>query len=183
MITIVRFKMFVCLVLIITSFAVASEKNSTVDHIPLNVAMNSYIEIIKDNINSIVLYGKRIWNQVMSSGFDFFTTYGVIPLSSAHNVIIQILGKKQPVDSVEDENLRDEQDDQDDICPVGNEICQKNLNFFNSTFFSGLLNLNDQDPADIDRRDNEYKKMRMQQLKLLYGEDASHESQEFSYNK
>ena len=46
-----------------------------------------------------------------------------------------------------------------------------------------MLDLNDQNALDVDKRDKEYRKLRLQQLKLLYGQDASHTTQEFDYGK
>jgi len=161
------------ILLMITNYSVGLDQDNIVE----NKSLHTYIDITKNMIFSTGLYFQQMFEQAIHY------LYSLFQVAPEQDVKIQIMGKRKAV-IIDDEVLPDEGDEeQDDTCPSGNEICQKNLNFFNATFFSGLLNMNDQDPADIDRRDNEYRKMRMQQLKLLYGATAVKTDDEFNYNE
>ena len=169
----VLLQIFICMVLMLSRYSMALQDDRS--HVKQPASESSYIYTAQNMIYSVGIYFQQIFEQVINY------VYKAISVPFAHDVKIQIMGKRQPI-VVDDEDLGDEGvDEQDDDCPPGNKICQKNLNFFNATFFSGLLNMNDQNSADVDKRDNEYRRMRMKKLNLLYGATDAKIDDEFSY--
>ena len=182
------------------SFYITSEKSYAADT-PMHSSTQSYVDGAKKTVVSAGFYCQHLFNQMVDYLHDLFqpratihgaathgaATHGATaPAVTSDDVKIQIMGHHAPIvdDADEDETGGDEDDNkQDDACMPGDVMCEKNLNFFNKTYFEGMLALNDQNPSDIDARDKEYKRMTEQQLKLLYGQDASHTTQEFDYGQ
>ena len=164
-----RYCFVMIFMLIMTNYAVASENKKS------NNSLYNYIVTSKNMVLSVGSYCQHLWDATL----NYFYNH-VAPISKdGQDVKIQILGRHHEIDDDDDDDgLINDDVSQYDVCPANDVMCQENMTFFNRSFMTGLLNQNgDASTVDIDERDQEYRRYRQHELKLLYGASTDDEYQ------
>ena len=80
--------------------------------------------------------------------------YIQLQMHTHQNVQIQILGNHQNDQRTQDDEeydflLEEINDDKKNVCAKGDELCEKNVDFFGKTYLTGMLNQNNMNIMSI----------------------------------
>lgn len=159
---ILRPKLLLFFAISIMSFYITSETTYATNASD-SYSLNSYVEMGKKSLMLIGLYCQQIYN----SGYKYVHSF----FASKNDVKIQIMGKKVIVQDADNGSLctdADLSDEQGDHCQPGDLVCQNNMDYFNTAYFTGDLIQDGEGSEKIDQFDDKYCGYTAAERELLY---------------